>query len=374
MTCAVCGAATTGPSTICSSCDQVVGRSRPAGNGGRSLSASRRPEDVSQGVGAIWFVVLLAVTSASALITVGRPTNPFTTGEFMGNIGAHIILALIIASLLRWTAKARYWRTFLITWAILIPLFFVSSLTQRNEHQKQDLHQALLDLKKVMNSNNPANSSSATTTASATLPTDGNASSPLQAAFERIAQNAVAYKQREAVRTQAEKDLHIELVLQPQRLVSAEGIAQSRSSLDQYRTLMNERQAALKAFEDQNQSYLMQLPEPMQDAVLRGFLNSRGPADQAYTQYFTIENSTVDTFNQVLDVAQKALGRSRLDNNGKLLLPEPMHSQMVSLGQMIQMEIQEEDAAKQTVQNLTAQHQRTIDQLLQQTATPGSSQ
>jgi hypothetical protein len=351
-----------------------VGRGRFAGTGGPPSSVSRRPEDISQGLGAIWFVVLLAITSASALVIVGRPTDSFTTGEFIGNVGVHIILALIIAGLLRWTAKARYGRTFLITWAILIPLFFVSGLTQRDEHQKQDLHQALLDLKKAMNSNNPANSSSATTTANATLPTGGNANSPLQTAFDRIAQNAIAYRQREAVRTQTEKDLHIELVLQPQRLVSADGIAQSRSSLDQYRTLVGERQAALKALEDQNQAYLTQLPEPMQDAVLRGYLNSRGPADQAYAQYFNIENNTVDTFNQVLDVAQKALGRSRLDNNGKLVLPEPMHSEMVSLGQTIQQEVQEENAAKQTVLNLTAQHQQTIDQLLQQTATPGSSQ
>jgi hypothetical protein len=322
----------------------------------------------------VWFVVLLAITLGSAFVIVGRPTDAFTSGELFGNIAAHILLALIIAAVLRWTAKARYWRTFLITWAILIPLFFISSLTQRAEHQREDLHQALLDLKKAMNTKDPVNSSSVAPIANATPSSDGSMASPLQNTFKQIAQNTIAFKQQEAVRTQAEKDLHFELVLQPQRLVSAQGIAQSRSSIDHYRTLLTERQAALKALEDQNQSCLMQLPEPTQDAVLRGYLNARAPTDRAFDQYFNIENSTIDTFNQVLDVAQKALGRSHLDKTGKLMLPEPMHSEMISLWQTIQQEVSEETAAKQTVQNLVTQQQQTADQLLQQTAAPGSSQ
>jgi hypothetical protein len=374
MACAVCGATTTGQSTICSSCDQVVGRGRFADTGGYYSPASRRPADVAQGAAAIWFVILFAITAGSALVTVGRPTDPYTSGEFFGNILAHIFLAAIISGLLRWTAKARYWRTFLITWAILIPLMFISSLTQRSEHQRQDLHQVALDLKKAMDTTNPSNSSSAVPTVNATPSSDGSPASPLQNAFQHITQNAMVFKQQEAARMQTEKDLHIELVLQPQRLVSAEGIAQSRSSLDQYRTLLTERQAALKALEDQNQTYLMQLPEPTQDAVLRGYVNARMPADQAFEQYFNIENSTIDTFNQVLDVAQKALGRSRLDKNGKLLLPEPMHGEMISLSQTIQQEVSEETAAKQTVQNLVTQQQQNVDQLLQETAAPGSPQ
>jgi maltose-binding protein MalE len=56
------------------------------------------------------------------------------------------------------------------------------------------------------------------------------------------------------------------------------------------------------------------------------------------------------------------------------MLPEPMHSEMISLWQTIQQEVSEETAAKQTVQNLVTQQQQTVDQLLQQTAAPGSSQ
>jgi hypothetical protein len=374
MTCAVCGAATSGQSTICSSCDQVVGHGRFAATGGRQSPASRHPEDVSSGMATVWFVVLLAITLGSAFVTVGRPTNPYTSGEYLGNVAAHMLLAVIIAGVLRWTAKARFTRTFLITWAVLIPLLFVSGLTQRHQLQNQGVHQALLDLRKVMTSKNPATGTSVAPTANEATPSDGGNGSALQVAIEHIAQNATGFKQQEMVRQQRERDLHIELVLQPQRLVSAEGIAQSRSSIDQYRALMTERKTALKAFEDQNQSYLMQLPEPMQDAALRGFLKARVSADQAFEQYFLVENSTADTFDQVLDVAQKALGRSRLDGNGKLMLPEPMHSEMAGLWQTIQQEITEEAQAKQNMQILASQQQQNMDQLLQQTSTPGSSQ
>ena len=326
----------------------------------------------------VWFVVLLAITLGSAFVIVGRPTDAFTSGELFGNIAAHILLALIIAAVLRWTAKARYWRTFLITWAILIPLMFISNIAQRSQLQNQGVHQALLDLRKVMNAKSPATGSSVAPTVNQrtvnqTVSSDGSGASALQVAIEHIAQNAAAFKQQQAARTQREKDLHIELLLQPQRLVSAQGIGLSRSSVDQYRNLMTEQQTALKTFEDQNQAYLMQLPEPMQDTALRGFLKSRASADQAFDQYFLVESTTADTFDQVLDVAQKALGHSRLDNNGKLLLPEPMHSQMVSLWQTMQQNIVQETEAKQNVQALAAQHQQQIDQLLQQTATPGSS-
>lgn len=379
MTCAVCGAATSGTSTICGSCDQVVGRGRFAGSGGSYSSGSGRLEDVSSGMAAVWFVVLLAITLGSTFVLLGRPTDAFTSGELFGGVAAHILLAAIIAGLLRWTAKARFGRTFLITWAILIPLMFISNIAQRSQLQNQGVHQALLDLRKAMNTKSPATSSSVAPTANQptanqTVSSDGSGASALQVAIEHIAQNAAAFKQQQAARTQREKDLHIELVLQPQRLVSAQGIGLSRSSVDQYRNLMTEQQTALKTFEDQNQAYLMQLPEPMQDAALRGFLKSRASADQAFDQYFLVENTTADTFDQVLDVAQHALGRSRLDSNGKLLLPEPMHSQMVSLWQTLQQNVVQETEAKQNMQALAAQHQQQMDQLLQQTATPGSSQ
>jgi hypothetical protein len=255
MTCAVCGAATTGPSTICGSCDQVVGRGRFAGSDGHYSSGSGRPEDVSSGIAAVWFVVLLAITLGSTFVLVGRPTDAYTSGELLGDVAAHILLALIIAGLLRWTAKARFWRTFLITWAILIPLMFISNIAQRSQLQNQGVHQALLDLRKVMNAKSPATGSSVAPTVNQrtvnqTVSSDGSGASALQVAIEHIAQNAAAFKQQQAARTQREKDLHIELLLQPQRLVSAQGIGLSRSSVDQYRNLMTEQQTALKTFED----------------------------------------------------------------------------------------------------------------------------
>jgi hypothetical protein len=374
MTCAVCGAATSGQSTICSSCDQVVGSGRFASTGGYYSPTSRRPADVSSSMATVWFVVLFAITLGSVVIISGRPTDPSKTADVLGQVLAHVFLAALIAGLLRWTAKARYWRTFLITWAILIPLFFISSFTQRQQLQNQRMHQALLDLSKAGNSRNPTTSTSAEPTANGTMSTDGGGAPPLQIAIEHIAQNATAFKQQENLRLQAQKDLHLELTLQPQRLVSAEGIAQSRSSLDQYRKMITDHQGALKAFEDQNQAYLLQLPEPMQDAALRGFLKSRASSDDAFNQFFAVEDSTIDTSDQILDVAQRALGRSRIDKSGRLLLPEPMHSEMVSLQQTVQQEIAEETEAKRNVQTLAVQHKQMMDQLLQQTATPGSSQ
>ncbi len=119
---------------------------------------------------AVWFVVLLTITLGSTFVLLGRPTDAFTSGELFGGVAAHILLAAIIAGLLRWTAKARFGRTFLITWAILIPLMFISNIAQRSQLQNQGVHQALLDLRKAMNAKSPATGSSVAPTGTLVSP------------------------------------------------------------------------------------------------------------------------------------------------------------------------------------------------------------
>ena len=371
MNCAVCGATSSGQS-VCDSCNQIVGRGRRVENVRYRASTLRREEDISSPASTIWFAILLVVTLGSSWLVTGRSTNAYTAGEVAGNVLAHVMIAAFVTGILKWTAKVRPLRTFLITWTIVVPLFFISGVTQRSVQQKQDLHQALLEFKKIESPANQATRGSDATSATIAASSDGSAASPLRIAFASIAKNTAALREQESLREQKIRDLHMELALTPPRLVSASGIAQSRASLGQYRILLTERQSAITAFEDQNQSYLSQIPQPTRDDVMRGYMNARAPSDRALNQYFAIEMGLLDTFNKVMDIAQKAQGRSRLDRNGKLLLPEPMHNEIVNLGQTIRLETQQEALAKQTVQTLTAQHQQDMEKLLRETAPQGS--
>lgn len=337
----------------------------------RPRSNSPRESDISSVPATLWFIALLGVSIWSGYLLYGRssPQTTYTMGEQLGHALCGLLLAAIVAGLLRWLAKAPYMRTLLIIWTIFVPLLFISVAVNNQSHRTAGLHQALEDLNTVLNNKKPDSGSSP---AAATDGADSATTSPLQIAVERATQNTVVYKQRQVQRLQAQHDLHLELALQPDRLVSADGIEQSREALAKYRIMVAEHQADLKAYEDRNRSYLLDLPEPTKSGALIGFQKSRSATDEAFDRFFSVENRFIDTANQMLDVAQQALGHSRLDRAGKLILPEPMHSQMLALAKTIDTEVAEETAAQQNLHTLSAHYRTQFNSFVQQTGTPSS--
>lgn len=372
MTCSVCGAPTSGASTLCGSCDLIVGRGRHAGPGrGAHPSRTRAVQsaDIGSGAAIVWSLVLLSAAVASAILLYGRPTGPTGVGLVVGHVLGGVLVALLIGGLFCWLAKTRVRRTLLITWTIVLPVAYGSVLLDNQQQQRaQGVHQALVGLTKTVYNKNPASSTSVPSIALGTGSINGASASALQIAIEHITQDSIVFKQQEALRLQAQRDLHLEMALTPQRLVSANGIIESRQSLERYRSMLAEHQIQLKAFEDRNQSYLAEIPQPMRTTVLTGFLQSRNQGDEAFGRFFAVENRYIGTAEQVLDVAQQAAGRSHLDLAGRLVLPEPMHTEIQDLARTLNAEVIEERAAKQELQTLKAEHAQAMDRLLQQGA------
>jgi len=380
MTCSVCGADTPAGSAICSACDSIAGRNPYAGPATaayipRPRSTSTRNSELPPTVSTIWFIVLACASLASGYLLYGRssPMNSFTIGEQVGHALGGLLLASLIAGLLHWLAKARFVLTLLIVWSILVPLTLFSVVQSDQQQRTAHLHQALEGLSQAINGKGPAPATSSATAANGASRDDSASTSPLQIAIERATQSTLAYKQQQALRLHAQRELHLELALQPQRLVSADGIEESREALAKYRILLAEHKAALKAYEDRNLSYLMDLPEPTKSGALAGFQKSRAITDDAFDRFFAVENRYVDTANQMLDVAQQALGRSSLDKQGKLRLPEPLHSQMRSLIQTQHEEAADEVAAQQNLRTLGSQYRTRFNNLIQQINAPPSS-
>ncbi|WP_233843629.1 hypothetical protein [Dyella sp. 2HG41-7] len=366
MTCSVCGAETSAGSTVCRSCDLIVGKARhPGANSGRYTPRARATgttgADVSPIIATIWFIALLVATIWCGNRLYGQSSDAYHVGLQGGHVVGNLLFAALIAGVLRWLAKFHYVRTFLVTWTVLVPLTFFSVAVDNQRERSRGEHDALLALNNIATNKTPASSTSA---ASGAPSIDGGEKSPMQIALEQMTQNTAAFKQQEKTREQTRRDLHMELVLTPERLVSAEGIAQSRASLAQYRTLIDEHRAALLAFEDRNQATLTNMP-----AALEGFKSSRLNADQAFGRYFDVEIRYIDTANQVLDVAQRAVGRSSIDKTGVLRLPQPMLGQIQQLSQTVHAEVVEEDAAQKNLQVLNAQHREAMNRLLQQSQT-----
>ncbi|RDS82855.1 hypothetical protein DWU98_06855 [Dyella monticola] len=328
--------------------------------------------DIGAGGAIVWSLALLAAAIAAAILLYGTPTNPTHVGLVIGHVLGGVLVALLIGGLFCWLAKTRFRRTLLVTWTIVLPVAYGSVLLDNQQQQRaQGVHQALVSLTKAMDSKNPASSTSVPSTTNGTASINSASASSLQIAIEHITQDSIVFKQKEAIRLQAQRDLHLEMALTPQRLVSAQGIAASRQSLERYRSMLAEHQIELKAFEDRNQSYLAEIRQPLRTTVLTGFLQSRAQGDEAFARFFAVENRYIGTAEQVLNVAQQALGRSHLDFTGKLMLPEPMHTQIQGLAQTLNEEVFEERAAKQELQSLKAEHEQAMDRLLQQ-GTPSS--
>jgi hypothetical protein len=307
---------------------------------------------------------LLYGSVGSGYLLYGRsaPASAFSLGQQLGHSGGIILLALLIAGVLHWLAKLRFLRCFLITWTILVPLTLVGVAANHQQQRNKNLQQAMAGFADVVNNKNPAASATA---ANATSPVDEATQSPLQIVIERTTRNTVAFKQQEAAYAQAQRDLHLEQALQPGRMASAQGIAQSRDALAKYRNMLTEHQSAMKAYEDRNLSYIMETPEPTRSAALAGFQKSRAASDAAFDRFFAVEKRYVETAGQMLDLAQQALGRSHLNAAGKLVVPEPMHAQMLALYKTIDAEVAEEAAAQQNIQTLRAHYREQINHLVQ---------